>query len=98
MADSESLCSGGGEEGRQKVLGAGQKSRRQKRSFSLLPETPPAPSASNHTPSCPTSVFRPLTAAEDCLKPSGLGAPGLPSSGSVGTVSVLARLLRMEER
>lgn len=61
MADGESLCSGG-EEGRQKVLGAAQKSRRQKRNFSLLPETPPAawrpfPSASDRIPFCPTFVF-----------------------------------------
>lgn len=89
---------------RGKAEGSGCWSEEQKAEEKLqfVARTPPAPwcpllSASAHTLSCPTSVFPSLMAAENDLEPNGLGTPGLPSSGSVGTVSLLAGLARMED-
>lgn len=62
-----------------------------------LPLPPGALSPQPQTASHPVPLLCSLTAAEDCLKPNRLGLPGLPSSGSVGTVSLLARLVRMED-
>lgn len=94
MADSESALVEEKREGRRFWVLVRRVEGREKLQFVARNPLPPQPQTAPHPAhfcSCLSRLQR------DCLKPSGLGAPGLPSSGPVGTVSVLARLLRTEE-